>query len=438
MTGSMYWDNNLGALFYRYNDGTTTQWVQAAGASSNVITTPVTLYVATTGNDTTGQGTLAAPWATPQRAMQYLSDYTIEQGVAVTVSVADGTYTFTSPLYLNHPNGSQITINGGSTSGARPTTSLNGGGVRGNTGATLAANDALLNAYYNTKFQFNGCHGLVCETGGNVTVNTVLIRGNAAAGFFGVLAGGNSGSVNYASSGGINLGNKVAVHNFGSVGVYTNLGGSISADGVTVTNTGSNGMALGFGGSISASGAVVSNNGANGVSIAFGGSLLAGGATVSNNSSNGVVVNSNGSANIGGATASNNGATGITTQFGGSINAQGATASNNSGDGIAVNYGGFINANITTVSSNSGNGVVVQGGGTMTASSATVSTNGLRGIAANSAGSIIAGSATVLTNSLPNVYASGSGFVSFTGGNAAGSLSPAANTVGNGNAYILV
>ena len=223
MTGSMYWDNNLGALFYRYNDGTTTQWVQAAGASSNVITTPVTLYVATTGNDTTGQGTLAAPWATPQRAMQYLSDYTIEQGVAVTVSVADGTYTFTSPLYLNHPNGNQITINGGSTSGARPTTSLNGGGVRGNTGATLAANDALLNPYYNTKFQFNGCHGLVCQTGGGVTVNTVLIRGNAAAGFSGVLCGNYSGTNNYASSGSINLGNTVAVHNFSVSGSSISL-----------------------------------------------------------------------------------------------------------------------------------------------------------------------------------------------------------------------
>ena len=32
--GSLYWDNTLGALFIRYNDGTTTQWVQAAASAS--------------------------------------------------------------------------------------------------------------------------------------------------------------------------------------------------------------------------------------------------------------------------------------------------------------------------------------------------------------------------------------------------------------------
>jgi hypothetical protein len=37
--GSMYWDNSLGQLFVRYNDGTTTQWVAAAppgGGGSSV------------------------------------------------------------------------------------------------------------------------------------------------------------------------------------------------------------------------------------------------------------------------------------------------------------------------------------------------------------------------------------------------------------------
>jgi hypothetical protein len=35
--GSLYWDNNLGLLFIRYNDGTSTQWVQvtpSGGGSS--------------------------------------------------------------------------------------------------------------------------------------------------------------------------------------------------------------------------------------------------------------------------------------------------------------------------------------------------------------------------------------------------------------------
>ena len=162
------------------------QYANAAWQPIGVISSNLTLNVATTGNDTTGLGTVAAPWATPQKAMAYLSNYQIAQGVTVTVTVASGTYTFTTPLYLNHPNGSQIIINGTGTSGSRPTTSLTGGNAVGNTGATLAANDALLNAYYQTKWQFNGCNGLVSSVGGGVFVSTVLIRGNAAVGSIGV------------------------------------------------------------------------------------------------------------------------------------------------------------------------------------------------------------------------------------------------------------
>ena len=48
--GSLYWDNNLGALFLRYFDGTTAQWVQAA-ASGNV--TAATAAQAAAGTLTT-------------------------------------------------------------------------------------------------------------------------------------------------------------------------------------------------------------------------------------------------------------------------------------------------------------------------------------------------------------------------------------------------
>jgi hypothetical protein len=378
-----------------------------------VITSNLTLNVATTGNDTTGLGTVAAPWATPHKAMAYLSNYQIAEGVAVTVSVADGTYTFTSPLVLNHPNGNQITINGGSTSGARPTTSLNGGGAQGNTGATLAANDALLNAYYNTKWQFNGCHGLVCVEGGGVTVNTVLIRGDGSSTWSGVVAGNFTASVIYASSGSINFGSTVAVHNFGGYGVIANFGGSISASFLTATNC-SNGIVTNYGGSIYAPSAVSNNNG------------------------NGIVTQYNGSINAPGATASNNGQIGIFTFYGGSINATGATASNNGGNGIMTNVGGSINADGATASNNSGVGINLVWGGSVTAVNATASNNTINGILVYYGGSLWAQGATALTNGATNVVASGSGVIFFTGGNAAGSLSPAANTVGNGVSLITV
>lgn len=70
--GSMYWDNNLGLLFIRYNDGTSTQWVQvipSGGGSGTVSSVGVigTQGIAVVaGSPVTGSGniTLAIDIAT--------------------------------------------------------------------------------------------------------------------------------------------------------------------------------------------------------------------------------------------------------------------------------------------------------------------------------------------------------------------------------------
>jgi hypothetical protein len=51
------------------------------------------LYVATTGSDTTGNGTSGAPWATLQKAWSYIIGSVDLNGFNVTVNVANGTYT---------------------------------------------------------------------------------------------------------------------------------------------------------------------------------------------------------------------------------------------------------------------------------------------------------------------------------------------------------
>ena len=406
LNGSLYWDDGVGSLFIRYNNGGTPTWVQASG-SSNVITTNATYYVATTGNDTTGNGSLATPWATPHKAMEYLSAFVIKQGVAVTVSVADGSYTFTTPLNLNHPNGSQIFINGGTTTGTRPTTTLTGGNAVGNTGATLAANDLLLNAYYNTKWQFNGVNGLVSNTGGGVTVNTVLIRGNASVNGSGVLASGSGGS--------ITLGNTVAVNNFGNVGIAADFGGSVLGISVTVTNSGFVGYQTGTGGSISCNTSYSSNNGSHGVATDGGGSIS--------------FLNSR---------SINNGGSGVQTGYGGSINATGIVATNNASNGVVTSYGGEIFAGGATASNNGSNGIQTNFGGSIAAAGSTASNNGSTGISTNFGGSIDANNSTALGNSFANVASFNAGIVNFIGGSAAGSLSPAGNTQGNGMGYIAV
>ena len=152
-------DNTGGVTF---NSGVVVSGDINASNIAYRITTNTTFHVTTSGNDVSGDGSSANPWASPHRAMEYLSAFLISDNAQVTIEVADGTYTFTSPLFLEHPNGFQITIRGESVTGIRPTgaaaapDTLNGGGYdaihRGNTAATEAYNDALLKGYYNYRF----------------------------------------------------------------------------------------------------------------------------------------------------------------------------------------------------------------------------------------------------------------------------------------------
>lgn len=65
------------------------------------LTANTTFYVATTGNDSTGKGTLAAPWLTIQHAVDYINNTVDTAGFTATIQVADGTYTNTVTLGTN-------------------------------------------------------------------------------------------------------------------------------------------------------------------------------------------------------------------------------------------------------------------------------------------------------------------------------------------------
>lgn len=406
----------------------------SAWAPIGVITSNLTLNVATTGNDVTGLGTAGAPWATPHRAMEYLSQYAIKQGVTVTVSVADGTYTFTTPLNLNHPNGSQIFINGGTTTGARPTTSLTGGNAVGNTGATLAANDTLLNAYYNTKWQFNGCHGLVCDSGGNVSVNTVLIRGNAAGGYSGVISGNYNGVNSLASSGGINLGSTVAVHNFGDHNIVAARGGSIEAGSVTSTNAGVNGIHCTTGGTIDAPSAVSANCGNGGFLVSSGGAMFSTSATAQYNSGVGFGTFNGGSIDATSSNANNNAGGGVYANIGGAITFISGTATANS-IGVNADFSGTVNAQSSTVNSNTGYGVASVNGGSVNASSATIQSNGNVGIYCDMHSIVNLFSGNCTGNGAGNIFANRGSDITVQLATI-GASSPPVGTIGNGNSLI--
>lgn len=96
-----------------YNSGNST-WYAAEPSStgSSTISSNTTYYIATTGNDTTGDGTANSPWATISKAYDYLADKRIDADAYVTFQLADGTYTFTSTVNVNHPDSNKITVTG--------------------------------------------------------------------------------------------------------------------------------------------------------------------------------------------------------------------------------------------------------------------------------------------------------------------------------------
>lgn len=69
-----------------------------------------TIYVATTGSDTTGDGSSANPFATPHKAFEYLNGKILLG--TVTIQLADGTYNFTETLTINPLLGYSVILNG--------------------------------------------------------------------------------------------------------------------------------------------------------------------------------------------------------------------------------------------------------------------------------------------------------------------------------------
>jgi hypothetical protein len=101
-------------------DGTSFEINSSYGSGQRALLTANTsFYVSTTGNDSTGNGTVAAPYATIQKAWNVISENYDLNGYAATIQLEDGTYTPTVGLnaYLTPPGapGGGITINGNST-----------------------------------------------------------------------------------------------------------------------------------------------------------------------------------------------------------------------------------------------------------------------------------------------------------------------------------
>lgn len=80
-----------------------------------ILLADTTYYVATTGSDTTGDGSVGNPWATPQFAYDYLCANLDFGGYTVTVQVADGTYSAGVYLFQPWTGGGQVIFSGNTT-----------------------------------------------------------------------------------------------------------------------------------------------------------------------------------------------------------------------------------------------------------------------------------------------------------------------------------
>lgn len=103
---NLVYDQLTSDLLYLFNIPATTRVRLSANA---------TYYVATTGNDTTGNGTSASPWLTIQHALNYVHENLDLNDYSVTVSVADGTYAGAVSLSGPFVGGSTVILLGNTT-----------------------------------------------------------------------------------------------------------------------------------------------------------------------------------------------------------------------------------------------------------------------------------------------------------------------------------
>ncbi len=262
-----------------------------------------------------------AAFASVQEALDSLKGTIIWGDATVTIQIADGTYTSTSPIRIHHPNGNRIQI-------------------VGNTGDPSAV-----------VLQFDNSTGLSLGQGDHLgLLDGVTLRGN------GVVGGANYWGI-YADWGATALlGGNVVVDNFDDDGITARRGAVVRANNVTVRNVGGDGIFSSLGGTVFADNATIETPGASGLRADWDSLLMSSGSTVSNAGSHGVFATANSTVNAGTATITDPGQDGSQTFWGSYANLTGSTMSDVR-DGIRAEAGAMVNADDLVVTTATDDGV---------------------------------------------------------------------------------
>lgn len=165
-------DSNGTSYFKVYDDGSI-----VSPTIRPTLTANATFYVATTGNDTTGTGGPGAPWATIQKAVDYVMGLDCRT-YNVTIQLADGTYSANTIINGKHLGSGTLTVNGNSSTPDNVV--LSGQFALANSASATLSNIKTLNI--NTVALVSGS-------------NSVLTLGN-------IVFGANTSANTYAFSGG--------------------------------------------------------------------------------------------------------------------------------------------------------------------------------------------------------------------------------------------
>lgn len=225
LTALTAYDIVVGGEYMIISDGTTLQLVNPTqGGARQKLTTNTTFYVATTGNDSTGLGTAALPWATMQHAYNYIQANVDIAGFSCTISVADGTYA------------------AGVVANAAPTV----GGVVTVTGNTTTPTNCVINQTASDCFSAIGTGAEFVIGGGfslsNTVGNCVSVGENGVINIVGkmnyALVSTTADHIGARTNGLISIGADYTI----SAGAYDHYGaltgGKIDAGGITVTLSG--------------------------------------------------------------------------------------------------------------------------------------------------------------------------------------------------------
>jgi len=360
-----------------------------------------------------------ADYPTIQAALDALKYAWIPRDVTVTIQVAAGTYTHTSPIVVDHPCGSQIQI-----VGATPiTTTVTGVGTISGSAGNRSVPIKVANV---TGLQV-GQYAIIRNTTGtgnhfahrgiweitavNTTTKTVTVKNTHRASTFptATLSGGDfivlTTILKFSSCHGIVSYDK-------SLGLLDNVAlvgnNTVDYDGIYLTRHDHSTLR---GGSIRCGSNV-------GISSFDAGARVCAGSLVAHD-----------------VAASGNGHHGFLAQFSGSIYAYSSTASGNGNIGFFAQYSGSISAYSSTASGNAYNGFYAQYSGSISAYSSTASGNGSNGFYASLSGSISASSSTASGNAT-DYKAEKMGYIYCAGYKGTPTFSPALNTEGNYNAII--